>query len=511
MKCEISMCVQHLQAHLTTPVLLQTHPLTEPIASGEGGLAGTTKCPQHGKLLEYYCLDDLTCVCVSCAIEDQHRLHNMKTFSSAHKELREKVTAELQALEVKTDGENVSLEKWEQSEREKLGRSSVRLMQAVTNLRDLVLTSVQSSVSARMVSLKTSKSSLQSAKTEEDTFRFLQMYSQVHEDLEKAKTVNLKKGLEPGRDCDRMVQEIEQRGEKMMEQMGHFWESLFTHIDPENPQEPSAARSDLFFQPMSLGQGVTLSKDNRKVYFCSILGKSILRVQSKKSSTPHRWKISLSDSCDWTIGLCDKNYAAQLNNGEIYGLCLKGNQLNTLMTEYNEVNVDPVISAVKDLQSPGAKQGTRKVSLQTITPTANDEEQTRPSKVEVVCSQPNLLSFYDLTSKYQKTKIVTMTIDSRNQDLTPFVCSEIDELLRSSTTGATGISFSFASFGATTHHHQQWQGRWKCSCGQVHLGNIFANSFANLGLHHSQPSQQTCSCGKRVGESRFTEVLCELL
>uniref|UniRef100_A0A3Q3KXU8 B box-type domain-containing protein n=1 Tax=Labrus bergylta TaxID=56723 RepID=A0A3Q3KXU8_9LABR len=217
MKCEISMCVQHLQAHLTTPVLLQTHPLTEPIASGNGGLVVTTKCPQHGKLLEYYCLDDFTCVCVSCAIEDQHRLHNMKTFSTAHKELLEKVQAEQQALLAKADGANTSLEKWEKNEREKLGRSSVRLIEAVTNLRDLALTRVQSSVSARMVSVKTSKSSLQAAKSEEDAFRFLQMYSQVHQDLENAKAVDLRKGLEPGSDRDKLVEEITQRGEKMMD------------------------------------------------------------------------------------------------------------------------------------------------------------------------------------------------------------------------------------------------------------------------------------------------------
>ncbi|KAI3375737.1 hypothetical protein L3Q82_004036 [Scortum barcoo] len=166
MKCEISMCVQHLQAHLTTPVLLQTHPLTEPMA-----LCGTTKCPLHGKLLEYYCLDDLTCVCVSCAIEDQHRLHNMKTFSTAHKDLMEKLVAEQQALQVKTDDENVSLEKWEKSEREKVGRSSVRLIEGVTNLRDIVLTSVQSSVSARMVSIKTSKTSMQAAQNEKDNLQ----------------------------------------------------------------------------------------------------------------------------------------------------------------------------------------------------------------------------------------------------------------------------------------------------------------------------------------------------
>uniref|UniRef100_A0A3Q1IDJ0 B box-type domain-containing protein n=1 Tax=Anabas testudineus TaxID=64144 RepID=A0A3Q1IDJ0_ANATE len=215
MKCEISMCVQHLQAHLTTPVLLQTHPLTEPMALG-----GTTKCPQHGKLLEYYCLDDMTCLCVSCAIEDQHRLHNMKTFSTAHKELLEKLNTEQKALLVKTDDENVSLEKWEKSERQKLGRSSVRLIEAVTNLRDISLTSVQSSVSARMTAIKTSKSSMEAAQNEKDTFRFLQMYSQVHQDVEKAKAVDLTKGLEPGSDRDKLVQKIRQNGEKMVKQAG---------------------------------------------------------------------------------------------------------------------------------------------------------------------------------------------------------------------------------------------------------------------------------------------------
>uniref|UniRef100_A0A3Q3MIK9 B box-type domain-containing protein n=1 Tax=Mastacembelus armatus TaxID=205130 RepID=A0A3Q3MIK9_9TELE len=205
MKCEISMCVQHLQAHLTTPVLLQTHPLTEPMA-----LCGTTKCPQHGKLLEYYCLDDMTCVCVSCAIEDQHRLHNMKTFSTAHTELMEKLKTEQKALLGKTDDENVSLEKWEKSEREKLGQCSVSLIEAVTKLRDLSLTSVQSSVSTRMVAIKTSKKSMQAAQDETDTFRFLQMYSQVHQDVEKAKAVDLRKGLEPGSDRDKLVQEIRQ-------------------------------------------------------------------------------------------------------------------------------------------------------------------------------------------------------------------------------------------------------------------------------------------------------------
>uniref|UniRef100_A0A3B3UUP7 B box-type domain-containing protein n=1 Tax=Poecilia latipinna TaxID=48699 RepID=A0A3B3UUP7_9TELE len=157
MKCEISMCVQHLQAHLTTPVLLQTHPLTEPMA-----IDGNTKCPQHGKLLEYYCLDDKTCVCVSCAIEDQHRLHNMKTFSTAHKELLEKLKAEQKNLQVKIKDKNTILEKWEKTEREKLTSSSVRLIEAVTNLRDISLTSCFLSAQLRFSINKTLESGMES-------------------------------------------------------------------------------------------------------------------------------------------------------------------------------------------------------------------------------------------------------------------------------------------------------------------------------------------------------------
>lgn len=115
MKCEISMCVEHLKAHLTTPVLLQTHALTEPMA-----VFGIPKCPQHGKLLEYYCMDDLISVCVSCAIEDQHRLHNMKTFSTAHKELLEKLSTEQEPLLKKTSDNLVSVQKWDKTEGEKM-------------------------------------------------------------------------------------------------------------------------------------------------------------------------------------------------------------------------------------------------------------------------------------------------------------------------------------------------------------------------------------------------------
>ncbi|XP_044197448.1 tripartite motif-containing protein 16-like [Thunnus albacares] len=471
MKCEISMCVQHLQIHLTTPVLLQTHPLTEPMA-----LCGTTKCPQHGKLLEYYCLDDMTCVCVSCAIEDQHRLHNMKTFSTAHKELMEKLDAEQQALLVKTDDENVSLEKWEKSEREKLGRCSVRLIEAVTNLRDVSLTSVQSSVSARMVSIKTSKSSIQAAQKEKDSFRFLQMYSQVHQDVEKAKAADLRKGLEPGSDREKLVEEIRQGGEKMMKQADQFWCSLLTLVDPEHHQEFIATGSDLIFDPQTLGPGMSLSRDQRKVFYNSWMGQcSATLLICSIESVPNfqRWVVNLSEDCDWTIGLCDKQSVKNLRDGNVYGLCCKGDQLSFLTTEYDDCS---------DASMP---QTPYRISSQTITYHGKNvnESTPRPETVEVFWNlAASSLSFFSRSGQHQSEEILTIKMSLNNSDLVAFV-----QLGKES-------------------DQTSLQQHWKCLCGNVYYKTINGYSMGRYQYSH----HANCSCGAFIGEPYITEVICEL-
>ncbi|XP_075948729.1 uncharacterized protein LOC142950926 [Anarhichas minor] len=458
MKCEISMCVQHLQAHLTTPVFRQTHPLTEPMA-----LCGATKCPQHGKLLEYYCLDDMICVCVSCAIEDQHRIHNMKTFSTAHRELTEKLNTEQQAMLMKTEDKNVSLEKWEKSEREKLGRSSVRLIEAVTSLHNIALTTVQSSVSARMVSIKTSKSSMQAAQKEKDTFRFLQMYSQVHQDVEKAKAVDLRKGLEPGRERDKLLQEIREDGEKMVKQAGLFCGSLLSLVNPENHQELTAATSDLIFHPQTFGPGISLSKDKRKVFYSSGQGQcsatllkcsiqtapnfqgqcsAILLIRSIQTAPDfQRWTVSLSRDSDWTVGLCDKQPTYNLKDGHVFGLCCQGNQLSSLTTEYDEgaaAFVAPkgpfvqqrygvatsrrmVSSARISLATP-KKQHRVSSALITHQGKNGDEAVPRPEVVEVFWNfGSSSLSFFSRTGQHQREEIITIKMSLNIWDLAPFV------------------------------------------------------------------------------------------
>ncbi|KAM9426289.1 uncharacterized protein KZ484_018014 [Pholidichthys leucotaenia] len=484
MKCEISMCAHHLQAHLITPVLLQTHPLTEPMA-----LCGTTKCPQHGKLLEYYCLDDMTCVCVSCAIEDKHRLHNMKTFSTAHKELKERLEVEQKALQLKTNDENVSLEKWEKSEREKLGPCSVRLIEAVANLCDISLSSVQSSVSARMVSLRTAESSIKAAQELKDAFRFLQMYSQVHQDVEKARAVDLRKGLEPSSDRDKLILEIKQNGEKMVQQAGQFWGSLLTLVDPENHQELVATPPDLIFDPQIFGNGMSLSKDRRSIFCNHWLGEcsaTLLISSSKSALNFQRWVVSLPKESDWLIGLCDKKSPADLKTGPVYGLCCKDNCLSYLTTEKDDDSDAPPVSAGLGLQKKGNQLMVYSAMI-TYTVEEGEEEIPQFEKVEVIWNfATSTLSFFSRIGQHQREEIITIKISLNNWGLAPFVQLGKENVQSSS------------------------QQQWKCRCGQVYYkkGNGYRSN--NRRSFHCPYSQPNCSCGEMVGGPNITERVCKL-
>ncbi|KAK7910345.1 hypothetical protein WMY93_015029 [Mugilogobius chulae] len=370
--------------------------------------------PQHGKLVEYYCLDDLTCVCVSCAIEDQHRLHNMKTFSTAHKELLEKLLADHKELLFKTDDDNLSLEKWEKNESMKVTKSSVRLIEAISNLRDLTLTSVQTSVSARMVAIQTSKNSIQAAQNEKDTYRFLQLYSQVHQDVEKAKAADLRKGLVPGPDREKLIKEI--NSDTIIEQSVDLWGSLLVMVDPENHQEIIPTSKDIFFQPQTFPSGMFLSSDKREVFYCRDMGQcsAVLLIRSTASADITRWIISLPQDYNWIIGLCDKQRVNNVTNGPVYGLSFEENQLSVLSTKHLSTKPESKESSNSASGFPTLQEATPKnhrTSTRVLSSPGKDGVDV-PETVEVVLAS-SVLSFFGrsghsfLKNEWEENKLAT--------------------------------------------------------------------------------------------------------
>eukprot|EP00061_Rhincodon_typus_P010672 g35148.t1 len=83
LKCEASMCPEHLRHHTESSVF-KSHLLVDPTAD-----VSQWKCSEHQELLKIYCKDDKVCVCTLCTVFGKHKGHNCGSISEGEKELRE--------------------------------------------------------------------------------------------------------------------------------------------------------------------------------------------------------------------------------------------------------------------------------------------------------------------------------------------------------------------------------------------------------------------------------------
>ncbi|XP_073479407.1 E3 ubiquitin/ISG15 ligase TRIM25-like [Aquarana catesbeiana] len=77
--CEVSLCDKHLRVHKKSP----EHILCDPTLSME-----SRKCSIHKKILEYYCTEDDTCICVYCMI-GEHKGHETESLNEASEKKKE--------------------------------------------------------------------------------------------------------------------------------------------------------------------------------------------------------------------------------------------------------------------------------------------------------------------------------------------------------------------------------------------------------------------------------------
>lgn len=83
LKCEVSLCKEHVKDHLELPVFTG-HPLVKPL----GDLL-ERKCPKHeDEVLRYYCSASRRYVCNVCALESKR--HNLAAEAST--DLRKRLT-----------------------------------------------------------------------------------------------------------------------------------------------------------------------------------------------------------------------------------------------------------------------------------------------------------------------------------------------------------------------------------------------------------------------------------
>ncbi|XP_071399048.1 E3 ubiquitin/ISG15 ligase TRIM25 [Centroberyx affinis] len=102
LRCEVSLCAEHLQPHLERPAF-STHLLVDPL----GDLA-QRRCPAHTEIFRYYCADERVYVCSDCLLEGGHAQHKVKALKQVEEDLKIILQTLLRKAEEKLqDGERI--------------------------------------------------------------------------------------------------------------------------------------------------------------------------------------------------------------------------------------------------------------------------------------------------------------------------------------------------------------------------------------------------------------------
>ncbi|KAM5157527.1 uncharacterized protein ACMZJ9_008857 [Mantella aurantiaca] len=127
--CEVSLCDKHLRVHKKSP----EHILTDPTSSLE-----SRKCSVHKKILEYYCTEDDTCICVSCFAIGGHKGHEMESLDEAcgkKKETLRNVLQKLVSMREKTEERVRSLQEHKRKVEEEAAGDTERVTALFIDLR----------------------------------------------------------------------------------------------------------------------------------------------------------------------------------------------------------------------------------------------------------------------------------------------------------------------------------------------------------------------------------------
>ncbi|XP_066558676.1 E3 ubiquitin/ISG15 ligase TRIM25 [Amia ocellicauda] len=342
LKCEISLCTQHLKRHMDKKNF-KSHTLVDPTAD-----LSAMKCPLHDEALKYYCTDDQSSICVSCTVEGKHRNHSVKSFKTAQAELRAMLESQVKDITVKLRSTELLLQEGEErkaadhAEHTQLKQKAVGLLDHMVELvnsyraqvielidteQSLSEESLQGSmrqVAEQQELLKATQLQAQSVLAEQDEVVFVlkiqSIQSQTADATDKPLTELTAKPLDKQKVCRALNKEF--RG-------------TFGRVQSDLLQ---LFLSPLTFDPNTVHCNLLLSEDLRTVTYTATAQpypehperfteyEQVMCTQGF-SSGEHSWEIETGE-CDWGVGVCyksmktkDKHYVSAVGyNEDSWGL-----------------------------------------------------------------------------------------------------------------------------------------------------------------------------------------------
>ncbi|XP_077149098.1 E3 ubiquitin/ISG15 ligase TRIM25-like [Ranitomeya variabilis] len=347
--CEASLCNKHLKAHSKGP----EHVLTEPSTSLE-----KKKCFVHKKILEYYCIEDAACICVSCSLVGEHRGHWVETLDEASekkkKQLRNilwKLTTQKKETEKKVWGLEKRKRKAQaktQREAEKVTALCTEIRRWVDNLEKGLLSEISMREEQVSLSLSNVIENLEMKKDElSRKIRHIEELCNMTDPLvvfQEPDTCSLcdpekvegdeDTGVHDGDDEDKGGHDGGARGVQMV---SHILNTLSGMIRDVNVTFYGQDPADILLDVNTVAYNLIISDDLKTATWTwniqnrpeTVERFQFDQVMSSRRFTSgrHYWDVEISRSVEWRVGMCypsidrseDQSYIG--NNNKSWGLC----------------------------------------------------------------------------------------------------------------------------------------------------------------------------------------------
>ncbi|XP_077327132.1 E3 ubiquitin-protein ligase TRIM39-like [Lithobates pipiens] len=347
--CEVSLCDKHLRVHKKSP----EHVLCDPTLSMENW-----KCSVHKKILEYYCTEDETCICVSCSLAGEHRGHQVEMLDEASGKKKETLRNVLQKLLTKreeTEERVQSLQEHRRKVEEKAAGDTKRVSALFRDLRrrleDLekeVLRDISGWAERIFLPVLDKIRDLEKKKEElSRKLRHIEELCNVTDPLtvlQESDTGDLC-DTEDGDNEDRERHEelLHDGGGLDVAGMSHTLHTLSDIITEVNVYFPIQKAADILLDRNTAHNFLHISDDRKTASWSDRNQKcpktperfqDYPQVMSSRSfsSGRHYWEVDIEGSNEWRVGLCYPSIVRRERqsligfNNKSWGLARSGNQ-----------------------------------------------------------------------------------------------------------------------------------------------------------------------------------------
>uniref|UniRef100_A0A8C5PLA2 Uncharacterized protein n=1 Tax=Leptobrachium leishanense TaxID=445787 RepID=A0A8C5PLA2_9ANUR len=355
------------------------HVLTEPTTSLEN-----RKCSVHKKVLEYYCCEDASCICVSCSLAGEHRGHQVETLNEASEKKKEKLRNILQKLTSQREETEKRVQSLEELRRQMPKKAAGATKEVTALIRDIreqleaLEKRVLSEISRQeeQVSLRVSELIRQLEIKKEELSRKM---GDIQELCDTTDPVTVLQGRDSDRDnyCD-AEEDTEKHGIKDhdVEDLDVGLISVILHSGlagivagvmnwlhvPEASDMLLGVNtaSDMLLDVNTAHNGVSVSEDLKTV---SVSGKKQSRPKTPErfqlnqvlssssfSSGRHYWEVEVSESGWWKVGMA---YPRIERRGEQSRLGYNNKSWGLKIKHKYAVNCDSNVIRLPDFPSCG--------------------------------------------------------------------------------------------------------------------------------------------------------------